>query len=341
MMKLISELIEVPEQIHRGDFVLSLSEGVRNPTATLENYVVTPELVICFERALDLVKEATLNRRSKGAYLHGSFGAGKSHFMAVLDLLLAGNPHARSIRELAPVLARHEGWTEGREFLLVPYHLIGAESMESAILGQYAEFVRRIRPDAPTPGVFAAERLFEDARRMREAIGDDAFFTQLNREGTANGGWGSLGEGEDAGKFDDALRAPHRSEQRTRLVGDLVANMFTSMRGAGEFVPLDDGLSIISRHACDLGYDAVVLFLDELVLWLASHAADPAFLNREGQKVAKLVEAQTADRPVPVISFIARQRDLSQLIGENIPGAQQVAFADILKWWKRASIPSR
>lgn len=30
------------------------------------------------------------------------------------------------------------------------------------------------------------------------------------------------------------------------------------------FVSLDDGLSIMSKHARNLGYDAVVLFLDEL-----------------------------------------------------------------------------
>jgi len=335
-MKLIRELIDIPEQIHGGEYVLKLSEGLLNPEATLENYVVTPELVICFERALDLVKEATLNRRSKGAYLHGSFGAGKSHFMAVLDLLLAGNAHARSIKELAPVVARHERWIEGRKFLLVPYHLIGAESMEAAILGQYSVYVRHNHPDAPTPGVFAAEHLFEDAIRLREVIGDEAFLAQLNRRraGNASNDWGNLGESWSAETFEHALRAPYSSEERTRLVGDLVANIFTSIRGAGEFVPLDGGLAIISRHARDLGYDAVVLFLDELVLWLASHAADPAFLSREGQKVAKLVEAQSADRPVPIISFIARQRDLSQLIGENIPGAQQAAFTDILRWWE-------
>ena len=32
------------------------------------------------------------------------------------------------------------------------------------------------------------------------------------------------------------------------------------------FVPLDAGLDAISRHAKRLGYDEVVLFLDELVL---------------------------------------------------------------------------
>jgi hypothetical protein len=42
----------------------------------------------------------------------------------------------------------------------------------------------------------------------------------------------------------------------------------------------------MSRHAQSLGYDTLVLLLDELILWLASHAADLKFVNREGQKIA-------------------------------------------------------
>ncbi len=64
--------------------------------------------------------------------------------------------------------------------------------------------------------------------------------------------------------------------------------------------------------------DAVVLFLDELILWLASHSAEPAFVSREGQKLAKLVEAEITDRPAPLISFVARQRDSLQL-GHLVP----------------------
>ena len=79
-------------------------------------------------------------------------------------------------------------------------------------------------------------------------------------------------------------------------------------------MPLDQGLSILSQHARDLGYDGLVLFLDELILWLASRAADLAFVH-QGQKLAKLVESQTPERPVPVISFVARQRDLRELVG--------------------------
>lgn len=122
-------------------------------------------------------------------------------------------------------------------------------------------------------------------------------------------------------------------------MGALIGKYFSAYQGlAGgrkeAFVPLDQGLSIPSRHAKGLGYDAVVLFLDELILWLASHAADLSFINREGQKLAKLVEAQTADRPIPLVSFVARQRDLRELVGEYVPGAEQLGFGDVLKWWE-------
>jgi len=119
-------------------------------------------------------------------------------------------------------------------------------------------------------------------------------------------------------------------------VGDLY---FSSYRALAEtrgesFVALDDGLSILSRHAKALGYDAVILFLDELVLWLASHAADINFVSREGTKLVKLVEATHADRPAPLVSFVARQRDLRDLVGENLAGAMQVQFSDVLKHWE-------
>jgi DNA replication protein DnaC len=58
--------------------------------------------------------------RQDTCYLHGSFGSGKSHFMAVLDLILAGDRNARSIKELSNVIERHNAWTQGRRFLMVP-----------------------------------------------------------------------------------------------------------------------------------------------------------------------------------------------------------------------------
>jgi hypothetical protein len=169
-MPLLKDLINIPERVHQGDFVLQLTQGVTAPEQTLRDYVVTPQLVDAFSNALGFIEQAVQTGGSKAAYLHGSFGSGKSHFMAVLNLLLAGNTQARSIPELADVVARH-GWTQGRKFLLVPYHMIGARDMESAILGRYADFVRQQHPAAPIPGFYLAEGLFKDARELRERLG--------------------------------------------------------------------------------------------------------------------------------------------------------------------------
>ena len=59
-------------------------------------------------------------------------------------------------------------------------------------------------------------------------------------------------------------------------------------------------------------------------------------MHQEGQKLAKLVEAQTPDRPIPIISFVARQRDLSELIGDAVPGADRLNFGDALEALGRA-----
>jgi hypothetical protein len=337
-MTKIAEIIRIPERVHQGDFVLKLTSGVAHAEETLQSYVVTPQLVECFDQALSLIRSGVETSGSKASYLHGSFGSGKSHFMAVLSLLLQGHPAARSIPELANVVSRHNTWTEGKRFLVVPNHLIGAINLESAVFGQYAEYVRRLHPEAPTPGFYRAETMFEDARRLRDRMGDETFFAQLGGQGGDHDGWGALDAAWDANSFEAALAAAPGSETRDRLVGDLVDSYFRAHRELASakeegFVSLDEGLVILSRHARDLGYDAVVLFLDELILWLASHAADPEFVSREGQKVVKLVEAARMERAVPIISFIARQRDLRELVGTHLPGAQQLGFADVLDYW--------
>jgi hypothetical protein len=347
-MTLIKELIHIPEQVYKGDFVLRLAEGVEKPSETLKDYVVTPQLRDCFDDALGFIRGAVEGRTSKAAFLHGSFGSGKSHFMAVLHLLLSDNAEARAIPELAPVVAKHNAWIRGRKFLLVPYHMIGARSMEAGILGGYADFVRRRHPEAAVPAVYRAQGLLDDARRLRQDMGDEAFLAGLNAASAGGGGWGSLESTWDAARFEEACAAPPvpesdrnflPSEPRRELVSALIKSFFRSYHAVnlaeGEaYLSLDSGLSVLSAHAQGLGYDAAILLLDELILWLASHAADLDFVHREGQKLAKLVEAQHAARPAPIISFVARQRDLSELIGDNVTGADRLNFSDALRHWE-------
>lgn len=335
-MTYIKDLIHIPDHVGRGDFVLRLSEGITDPEGTVKHYQVTPQLVDCFDQALNQVKNSLQGGNgsgtSKAAYLHGSFGSGKSHFMAILHLILAGDSHARSIPELAEVIAKHSDWTAGKKFLMVPYHLMNAKTLDSAVLGGYADYIGRIHPEAPTPSVFLAEGLLKNAEQLRENMGESKFFEILNKGkgGGGGGGWGNISAAWDESSYQKALKSPHNSEPCRRLVRDLVDTHLPAMRNTEEFIGLDDGLAVISSHAKEMGYDSVVLFLDELILWLASYAADHNFISQEGNKVVKLVESNRADRPVPLTSFIARQRDLRDLIGKQVAGAEKLAFADVL-----------
>src|SRR5690349_4610514 len=92
MPALVHDLLDLPEAVRKGDFVQGLTEGIAKPEATLRDYAITPKIVQSFETALSIIKSALEDNRSQAAYLDGSFGAGKSHFMAVLDLMLADHP---------------------------------------------------------------------------------------------------------------------------------------------------------------------------------------------------------------------------------------------------------
>ena len=333
-MAYLKDLIDLPDQVRQGDFVLRLTEGLGNPDQTLENYVVTPELAKCFRQALDLVKSSLQSHSSKGAYLHGSFGSGKSHFMAVLNLMLANHPAIQRFEEFPTLLAETNwnDWGHGKKFLLVPFHMIGKTDLTSAILEGYTDFVTRLHPDKPHPGVYRSEKLIENARNLRKQMGDAAFFKAINGEASADdSGWGELGTAWDAVSFDRAGNAHPQNPERIRLVGSLVATIFSHAHGTAEYIDLDNGLSVISNHAKSLGYDAIILFLDELILWLASHAGKPEFVTQQGQLLAKLVESQNAKRDVPLISFIARQKSLRELVGDTMLGAQYVSLDDSIK----------
>ncbi|MEJ7787451.1 MAG: hypothetical protein WKF96_21820, partial [Solirubrobacteraceae bacterium] len=181
MSTLLSDLIEIPNQVNKGDFVMSLRDGVNDPTATLRHYVVTEQLVRAYDNALGFIASAVNEPSSKAAYLDGSFGSGKSHFMAVLHLLLQRDPQARAIPELAATIAKHEPALGQRRFDLVPVHMIGADTMEQRVFDGYLAHLERVDPKGSPPALFADGPIFEQAAQFRTAQGDEQFFATLNQ----------------------------------------------------------------------------------------------------------------------------------------------------------------
>lgn len=329
----LKDVIDIPERAGAEDYVLRLTDSVGHDAvaATIDNYVVTPALVEAFDAALGLVGEAITSGVSRGAFLAGSFGSGKSHFMAVLHALLTHEPAARAKKELQGVVAAHDPQLEGRRILPLAFHLLGARSLEQALFDGYLRQIRELHPEAPLPAIHKSDALLADADAMRKRLGDDDFFAGLN-EGAGAGAadpWGGvLGSGSwSAETYAAARAAAPASGERQRLASALVEKYFSGYTQQAEYVDLDTGLAAIATHAKGLGYDAVVLFLDELVLWLAFSVADKQFFARESQKLTKLVESSTGTRDIPLVSFVARQMDLRRWFADSgASGAEQEAL---------------
>ena len=367
---MLRDVIDIKQSISTSDFVLRLAEAVteKGAEAALRDYVVTERLLDNFAEALGLIKSALDGHTSKAVYLHGSFGSGKSHFMAVLYALLSGNQAALSRSEFDPVLTRHEWLTMGgKNFLLVPYHMLGAKALEQRVLGEYVKHVHALHPDAPIPQVYRTDTLFADLRRLRESMGDEAVIRALQQtadDGDAAGDEDEWGEpfawtsalldtalaaeeyhedaqeevGEESSTKTaglDLINPTSPMELRAKLVQDASTNLLPGFaQNAAEdehgFISLDAGLSVIAEHAKGLGYDGLILFLDELILWLATLIHDQKFVAREASKITNFVEGADARRAIPVVSFIARQRDLRELVGEEVSGAAEASIQDTL-----------
>ena len=335
MSTLLRDVLDIPEQAGAEDYVLRLTDSIEPAeiARTVDEYVVTPALTDAFDAALGLVAESMTSGVSRGAFLAGSFGSGKSHFMAILHALLRHNPTARAKEELQPVIARHDDVLLDTNVLPLAFHLIGAESLEQALFQGYIRQIGRLHPGAPLPALHQSDAILADAEALRIREGDERFFAGLNGGAAGDGGadpWskliGSSGTWT-AESYATARAAEPGSEQRQLLVTALAQNYFRAYTQQASYVDLDTGLAAIASHAKSLGYDAVVLFLDELVLWLAFSVQDREFFRRESQKLTKLVETGSGARAIPLISFVARQMDLRRWFADaGASGAEQEAL---------------
>ena len=327
----LRDLITIPERVEAADFVIKLDEGVARHKQTITDYVVTDAIAAAVAEGLDLVTSTLTRRSSRGAFLDGSFGSGKSHYMAVLHLLLSGSVSARQIQGLEAVVASRLD-TLDTKLLVLDYNLLGARSFEDAILGGYLETVRAKHPESNPPVLHVSDGLLDNAREIRSMLpDDDAFFARL---GGGDAGWGDFGGAWDAASFDAAAAEAPGHPDRDRLVQDLIAAYFPAYERSGEWLSMKDGLRSLTRHAKSLGYEGLVFLIDEVVLWLGQHLGDQNWVQGEIEKVVQLGENAAAGLPIPITSFLARQRALSDFLGRQSVGAQRVAQEQLFQYWE-------
>ena len=71
--------------------------------------------------------------------------------------------------------------------------------MESGILGDYVDFIRKTHPDAPVAPVYLSAAIIRQAIDERATYGDEPFFRRLNAGRTGAGSaWGDLEAAWDA-----------------------------------------------------------------------------------------------------------------------------------------------
>ncbi|WP_145916597.1 DUF6079 family protein [Rhodococcoides fascians] len=104
----LRDAINIPLAVHHDDFVLQIHRAQEAASQTLTDYVVTESIAESFEKGLTLVGATLGSGSSKGAFIHGSFGSGKSHYMAVMHLLLTGDARDKALPGLQEQVEKHE-----------------------------------------------------------------------------------------------------------------------------------------------------------------------------------------------------------------------------------------
>src|SRR5690606_26530952 len=141
----------------------------------VRQYVITPAIERALGNVLGLAAAAVRENTSLGMYIHGSFGSGKSHFMAMFSLMLDGVEAVWRRPELHALKDAHRA-LDGKRLLQLRFHMIGQANLESAVFTVYTRFVQEQHPEAPLPALFDDAPLFDSARAVLEQMGEKTFF---------------------------------------------------------------------------------------------------------------------------------------------------------------------
>ncbi len=121
-----------------------------------------------------------------GRFVHGSFGSGKSHFMAYLGMLLEGKKIAweKDDPVVAELRKEHAEWIREAGLLVVRLHMLTAEREDAGFDRLvYEAFNRTLaQRDEPPFEFLHVDGVLDEARREAEQYGD-AFWQRLASAG--------------------------------------------------------------------------------------------------------------------------------------------------------------
>src|SRR5690606_23279086 len=104
--------------------------------------------------------------------------------------------------------------------------------LEEGVFGGYVSAVKARHPEAPLPAVYADQALFENAKRLRQSVGDEAFFRTLNEAVGADGGGLKKRKRWTPERFDATVESSDPTDRR-RLFDALVRSYFPAFVDTG------------------------------------------------------------------------------------------------------------
>lgn len=296
----LSDAFQIPERL--GDFVVRVNADPGGDAALVRDYVITPGVAGELGRILQAVQDTQTRGEDLGWIVHGSFGSGKSHFLAVLSLLLDNQDLAWSKPDpaLAALAERHRGWLAGRRLLVVRENLASADHKDKRFDRIVYEAVNKtlIAAGRAPFSHLNLEGVLEQARQEAGQYGE-AFWR----------GMAAAGVIDSAANF-ERLAASDDPEDLERL-----AHGYLTYKGRDgsdvDFSPKwAEGLQRLTRHVQAAGYGGLVLILDEMLLWLS--ATQPHQFKEAINQLTVIVDHTDGARALPISVFVARQRRFSE-----------------------------
>src|SRR3990172_5556634 len=129
MTATLRDVFVIREELSALGFVIPITGGANTPEELVRDYVITPGVRAELPRIFDPLQHLFDKRSGEvGWFVHGSFGSGKSHFMAFLGFLLEDRDVAWSKDDalIHGLAGTHRPWIATRRPLVVRENLLSA-----------------------------------------------------------------------------------------------------------------------------------------------------------------------------------------------------------------------
>lgn len=300
----IRDIFDLPPTIPRCIVRIQDFDDPQTLQENIRDYVITHTVADEMERLADrIVASCVRHEAGEGHYLHGSFGSGKSHLMAILGLILESNvaiwskdhPAIRAIQE------RHGEWLSGHPLLVVPVYMLGQSSLQAAC---YNAANARLEQLGMPPCPFSdADKVIASFRAEAGRYGDVAYEQFRAATGLSRKRFDALAAGEQ--------------ERRDELARQILAYRAPSRAEVAQLYPdkFSDGMATLTRHALAHGFAGVVFLVDELILYLTGKSGRE-YVDEFNDLVA-LADNSALDRAVPLWVIVAKQRNIAETVPDD------------------------